>query len=551
MQIEIIVIVIAIENRVGCIGGVMGKMYLYIMLFIGMQSIGLSAAVSNSELIETIKNGNLDEVKNLVEKGFDIDLFTRLHGTPASWALKYNRISILDYLITNGAKITPELVEVAIAQERFDLAEEYIEKCSKEDLDKSNVIYLAAEKGNLAFFKLLTDQKKVSLYKGDSIDDKSFYYSLLEKCARNDVLDYLESRHKLFSAAIDGDLKTIKAFFERNGVSWNYYKNMRDRNMLHIAALRGHIEIVKYLIGQSKDGIDALDFENNVPLYLAGKNGYFEIVKLLVYAGASINKSILGKIDRLYCYWGSKNLPIVLFINWVYDMRTYGNDKTFAKFVDNQIHDPGSVAVKVLFETFRAVLPLGSIDLIEKFDNFCKENNKPFALIDKAQAFLSGFNILADSKASKKIQLLWLRNAIKYAPKDVSCASKNFENDVQRAKKRISELLYFFLKLEEIYPKKETLGLSKRKFEDLRICFKSNNGDDNKASDFITDCSDIGVPFSGPEVSPEKESFHEILPSYIFEQEKSTLVTVDLYTHTRPVVVSEEIIYPIVSEVSG
>ena len=51
---------------------------------------------------------------------------------------------------------------------------------------------------------------------------------------------------------------------------------------LHLAAMNGHLEIVKYLVGNAKTTPLVKDNDGNTPIHHASKNCHLEVVKFLV-----------------------------------------------------------------------------------------------------------------------------------------------------------------------------------------------------------------------------------------------------------------------------
>lgn len=72
------------------------------------------------------------------------------------------------------------------------------------------------------------------------------------------------------------------------------------RTPLHLAAIRGHTQIVRYLVNKSANK-DVRDNDENTPLHLASEYGHFEVIIFLVKeAGADAtlkNKYGYGPAD--------------------------------------------------------------------------------------------------------------------------------------------------------------------------------------------------------------------------------------------------------------
>lgn len=107
-----------------------------------------------------------------------------------------------------------------------------------------------------------------------------------------------EKRYKLntelFSAAANGRHKEVVRLIN-TGVDAHLYQGLKVKpyekehnTPLHLAALNGYLEIVKYLIKKEAD-IDAKNRKNQTPLHLAVHNAHKHIIEYLVESGADIN----------------------------------------------------------------------------------------------------------------------------------------------------------------------------------------------------------------------------------------------------------------------
>ena len=87
-------------------------------------------------------------------------------------------------------------------------------------------------------------------------------------------------------ASRDGDLASVQAELDK-GVDVNT-KAITGVTSLHVAAGRGHTEIVELLITEGAD-VNAKDDRGWTPLFEAVNNGHKEIVELLIANGADVN----------------------------------------------------------------------------------------------------------------------------------------------------------------------------------------------------------------------------------------------------------------------
>ena len=83
-----------------------------------------------------------------------------------------------------------------------------------------------------------------------------------------------------------GDLEVVKLFITA-GFSIETKNPADDFTALHTAATYGHLEVVKYLVGQGAT-VDATGKNGETPLMWAAVNGHLEVVKYLVGQGASL-----------------------------------------------------------------------------------------------------------------------------------------------------------------------------------------------------------------------------------------------------------------------
>lgn len=94
----------------------------------------------------------------------------------------------------------------------------------------------------------------------------------------------------LIYAAKYGDVNVVKFLVEK----CNADVNMLDENHttpLHIAAIEGNYEVVKYLAEHGAD-LNTRDIEGYTPLMNATIEGNFEIVRLLILKGATFERDV-------------------------------------------------------------------------------------------------------------------------------------------------------------------------------------------------------------------------------------------------------------------
>ena len=94
----------------------------------------------------------------------------------------------------------------------------------------------------------------------------------------------------LWIAAQKGQVTVIEYLLNQGAADLNE-TDVDGRTPLHHAAQNGHLAVVKYLLSQSAI-IDTTDNQYATPLSLAAQGGYLEIVNILVKAQHQASKEI-------------------------------------------------------------------------------------------------------------------------------------------------------------------------------------------------------------------------------------------------------------------
>lgn len=104
---------------------------------------------------------------------------------------------------------------------------------------------------------------------------------------RNDDEEISESSKTIFDWVKEGNLNKIKSI---NSQDINMNDLCEDGlSLLHWAADRGNLEIVKYFIQNLKADIDIKDVDGQTPLHYAASCGHTDVVKYLLDKGANAN----------------------------------------------------------------------------------------------------------------------------------------------------------------------------------------------------------------------------------------------------------------------
>jgi ankyrin repeat protein len=126
-----------------------------------------------------------------------------------------------------------------------------------------------------------------------------------------DTLKYYEAIHNLFVAAIDGNVHEVHAAIDA-GANINARHQMDEDTPLHLAAARGHAEVVRVLL---KNGADPMMKNGNyeTPAYLAAcakHKTVFDILEEWIHkAGVASARSLaVGARSKLSRSMGDRGI---------------------------------------------------------------------------------------------------------------------------------------------------------------------------------------------------------------------------------------------------
>ncbi|KER25453.1 hypothetical protein T265_07077 [Opisthorchis viverrini] len=186
-------------------------------------------------------SGNLETVKLLIQYRATIDVMDKFGITPLMWSVYNNHKKVSIYLLDNGAKYT---------------------KLTKQG---QTIIHFVAEANAIGILKYL--YQKYHILKIDEPDHTG-------------LTPFLVAAHR-------GNQTLMEVFYkQRCNV---LQKDRRGRSALHLAAWKGHMGVMAYLLKlpQMLELINDLDSQGNSPLHYATDLNQQEIVRLLLIAGAN------------------------------------------------------------------------------------------------------------------------------------------------------------------------------------------------------------------------------------------------------------------------
>ncbi|XP_068248922.1 kinase D-interacting substrate of 220 kDa-like [Palaemon carinicauda] len=233
-----------------------------------------SSRTTGENLAKEAEKGNLENVKDLVSRGADVNYGS---GVPLWNAAKGGYIEIVKYLLESGANPDGDesfkggIVAVAAEHNHLDILDLLIASGASvtPGIYGSDVLFRAAENGHVEAVRKLI-QVGANVNHGDG-------FSLL-------------------NAAKNGHLEVVKAFIDAGADV-----NAGEGWILDNAAEAGQTEVMKILIaaGATKEHLD-------FAMSAAAKGGHFETVKLLLDNGADAKRA--GLLRRAVI---SGNLDVV------------------------------------------------------------------------------------------------------------------------------------------------------------------------------------------------------------------------------------------------
>lgn len=270
-------------------------------------------------LVKAAKNGDVEELKDLIEKGADVNAKNTKGETALIAAAERGHLNIVDILFEKDADINAKnnkgwtaLWMVASRGHSFivrALLERGADVNAKENTGGNTALHMAALAGHTEIVKLLL--KNNADVNANNTDDLTPLIMAADN-GHPDVINVLleanadvnakdnEGVTALYSAAGKGHKGIVKTLIE-NGSDVNAVRT-NGWTALMIAARDGHTEIVKTLLERDAD-VNAKNTDGLSALHSAIPDGHTEIVKLLMDNNADINAKSNGGITPLY--WAS------------------------------------------------------------------------------------------------------------------------------------------------------------------------------------------------------------------------------------------------------
>ena len=232
--------------------------------------------------------GHLEVVECLAKSGADIEAKSSNEQTPLILASLSGHLSVVKFLVDEGADMEAEdndhfhtAVHVAASKGHYEILKHLYQKGACAD---NKALVLASENGFLSIVQFLKEEY-VDLKNCNFLGTEAL--NVAAKNGHLDVVKYLmkngtEDIRVLINAVEGGQYETVIHLLTlKQGRKYMQSVDLeKHRSPLQIAARAGHLDILKFLIGEGAD-INSKDYDENSALHYAALNGHFECVEFL------------------------------------------------------------------------------------------------------------------------------------------------------------------------------------------------------------------------------------------------------------------------------
>ncbi len=254
-----------LQNLIARIISVIYRCLEEIKVFFG---IGIDVISLDEQLLQAVKDGNVEEVKSLLDRGADVD--AQHSGDPSN----EQGCTALYYASCSGSK---EIVELL--------------------LQRGADPNIQSRRGRNTLSNTI---------KNNSQDIAQAIVQLLIKYGADVTID----QKILHIAAHYANAETVELLIEA-GANINFYSRfgyggIYEGTPLYISTKYENVKVIELLLNRGAD-VNAKDFGGDGPLHCATKSNNVEIIKLLLNRGADVNAKGTYGCTPLHWAVGSKN----------------------------------------------------------------------------------------------------------------------------------------------------------------------------------------------------------------------------------------------------
>ena len=234
--------------------------------------------VSQADLHNIVRHGDINQLRVALKQKYN-PLDKDVHGyTALHIAALYGKLELMKHLIEEEQlyptvlgpkKATPLIVATGngnLSIVKYLIEEQHIDPSADRDEDGYLAIHRACQKSKLGVVKYLFEKtKEVSLMEAKDI------LSILTK----------DDTALLHIAALSGNIDTVKYFTEECKCDTDLV-NKAGRTALFHACQNGNLEVVKYLVEVGHCQCSITDSSLNTPLHLAAQHDSLSVVQYLL-----------------------------------------------------------------------------------------------------------------------------------------------------------------------------------------------------------------------------------------------------------------------------
>ncbi|XP_067661962.1 ankyrin repeat domain-containing protein 50-like [Haliotis asinina] len=220
------------------------------------------------------ENGHKDVVELLVDKGADLSLVDETADNVLHCACRGGDAGVVKYILSKNRvdidrRGLHELTPITMARrcKHKEVVELLLSKRADGSLryyNHINMLLSACRKGDMEVVKFILSQNIVD------VDSRGPW-----------------KKTPVMLAALYGYKEVVELLVEK-GANLSLV-NDRGRNILHVACLKGRLEVLKYTLSLSTVDINSRDVRQKTPVMTAAESGQKEVVELLVERGANLS----------------------------------------------------------------------------------------------------------------------------------------------------------------------------------------------------------------------------------------------------------------------